>query len=117
MRRVVQMLLGMLVVACLVPPSAFAATTSYSRTTSVSGADAMVVMLSSVRHLEIGSRAATLTLELDGSRVPITVGYGELTRSALGGDGRPGVLPFAVVAICLSEAARLVGRIRRVSRV
>ncbi|MBA4370295.1 MAG: hypothetical protein C0418_01800 [Coriobacteriaceae bacterium] len=109
--------LGVLVVVCLAPAPAFAETAECRRTTSVSGVDAMVVMLGAVRHVEVGSRAATLTLALDGDRLPITVGYGELTRAAVGGgDGLPGLVPLAVVGACLGQVVRLLGQIRRSAR-
>jgi hypothetical protein len=105
------------------PTGALAATELVSsQQVSVTGVDAAGAFLRGLREVELGSEAATVTIEVEGVETPIAVDYAELTESAsLAGDGQGGELIAPLLAGwvglgALSRAERIARRLHRLLR-
>lgn len=118
-RRVLILVAVIALVLTAFPAVAGAESIEYhSATRRVTGPDAVAEAIKMLRSVELGARATTVTLEVDGAAHDVRLDYGALEQEVTGRE-EPTFIPLAMLAMVVgvvSRGLRMFARIRSVAR-
>lgn len=104
--KLARSLAAMAVVALACPGIAAAGTVEYRRTvTSVSGPEAAAQALGTLRGVQLGATAATITLDVEGVAREVRFDFGAIETDVTGAE-RPMTLQILLVVTVLSTLLR-----------
>ncbi|MDA3937065.1 MAG: hypothetical protein PF636_09500 [Actinomycetota bacterium] len=84
-------------------------------TATTSGAEALTTVFQQLRGIQLGSSAATVTLDVEGTETPMVVEYGDMLGGGEGGVGG-GLMSYGAIGLGAGVFIKLLRVLMRLGR-